>query len=114
MKRLAFLNVFVVVALFVTVQAPAQTAAGDKPIPISPKVVKGKLPNGITYYIEKNQEPKNRAELRLVVHTGSIMEDNNQVGLAHFTEHMSFNGTKNFEKQELVDFLERSGVQFGA
>lgn len=98
----------------VAIQAPAQTPAGDKPIPISPKVIKGKLPNGITYYIEKNQEPKNRAELRLVVHTGSIMEDNNQVGLAHFTEHMSFNGTKNFAKNELVDFLERSGVQFGA
>jgi len=113
MKRLALLYVFGVTAMCVAFNATAQTAA-DKTLPISPKVRKGKLPNGVTYYIEKNTEPKNRAELRLVVHTGSIMEDNNQVGLAHFTEHMSFNGTKNFAKQELVDFLEKSGVQFGA
>ena len=94
--------------------ALAQKTALDKPLPISPLVKKGKLPNGITYYIRKNTEPKNRAELRLVVKAGSILEDNNQVGLAHFTEHMSFNGTKHFAKNELVDFLERSGVQFGA
>lgn len=113
MKRLA-LYALGVMAMCVTVQAPAQAQAGDKPIPVNPKVKKGVLPNGLTYYIRKNTEPKNRAELRLVVHTGSIMEDPNQVGLAHFTEHMSFNGTKNFAKQELVDFLEKSGVQFGA
>lgn len=114
MKRLALLYVLGVTAMCVAFNATAQTTAADKTLPISPKVRKGKLPNGVTYYIEKNTEPKNRAELRLVVHTGSIMEDPNQVGLAHFTEHMSFNGTKNFAKQELVDFLEKSGVQFGA
>lgn len=113
MKRLALLFVFSVVAASVFT-ASAQKPVADKPIPINPLVKKGVLPNGVTYYIRKNQEPKNRAELRLVVHTGSIMEDPNQVGLAHFTEHMSFNGTKNFEKQELVNFLEKSGVQFGA
>ena len=86
----------------------------DKKIPTDPNVKIGKLPNGITYYIRKNVEPKNRAELRLVVKAGSILENNNQVGLAHFTEHMAFNGTKNFKKQELVDFLEKSGVNFGA
>ncbi len=114
MKRLALLSVFCLVSACITLTATAQKAAADKQIPVSPQVVKGKLPNGITYYIRKNTEPKNRAELRLVVHTGSIMEDNNQVGLAHFTEHMSFNGTKNFAKNELVNFLEKSGVQFGA
>jgi len=113
MKRLALLLVFSVVAAS-EFTASAQKPVADKPIPINPLVRKGVLPNGLTYYIRKNQEPKNRAELRLVVHTGSIMEDPNQVGLAHFTEHMSFNGTKNFEKQELVNFLEKSGVQFGA
>jgi zinc protease len=89
-------------------------ATADRKIPYDPNVKIGKLPNGITYYIRKNVEPKNRAELRLVVKAGSILETDKQVGLAHFTEHMSFNGTKNFKKQELVDFLEKSGVNFGA
>jgi zinc protease len=91
----------------------AQTGAAKK-IPVSPEVKVGKLPNGLTYYIRKNKEPENRAELRLVVNAGSILENDNQVGLAHFTEHMAFNGTKNFKKQELVNFLEKSGVNFGA
>jgi len=91
----------------------AQTTAPKK-LAVSPEVRIGKLANGLTYYIRKNQEPKNRAELRLVVKAGSILETDKQVGLAHFTEHMSFNGTKNFKKQELVDFLEKSGVNFGA
>lgn len=111
MKRFVLLSMAVVCLGFC---AMAQKTATTAPLPISPQVKKGKLPNGITYYIRKNAEPKNRAELRLVVKAGSILEDKNQVGLAHFTEHMSFNGTKNFAKNELVDFLERSGVQFGA
>ena len=86
----------------------------QKALPVSPEVTVGKLANGLTYYIRKNQEPANRAELRLVVNAGSILENEAQLGLAHFTEHMAFNGTKNFKKQELVDFLEKSGVQFGA
>jgi zinc protease len=98
---------------FVTVLSNGQAGA-DKPLPVSPEVKMGKLANGFTYYIRKNQEPKNRAELRLVVNAGSILENEKQLGLAHFTEHMAFNGTKNFKKQELVDFLEKSGVQFGA
>lgn len=89
-------------------------AKTPKKIPTDPNVKIGKLPNGLTYYIRKNSEPKNRAELRLVVKAGSILENEKQLGLAHFTEHMSFNGTKNFKKQELVDFLEKSGVNFGA
>ncbi|HLL44351.1 MAG TPA: pitrilysin family protein, partial [Segetibacter sp.] len=79
-----------------------------------PDVTIGKLSNGLTYYIRRNQEPKDRAELRLVVKAGSVLETDQQVGLAHFTEHMAFNGTKNFEKHELVNFLEKSGVNFGA
>lgn len=74
----------------------------------------GKLPNGLTYYIRKNVEPKNRAELRLVIKAGSILETEEQRGLAHFMEHMNFNGTKNFPKNELVNFLEKSGIKFGA
>ncbi len=87
---------------------------GDTKLKVSTKVKVGKLPNGITYYIRKNQEPKKRAELRLVVKAGSILETDKQAGLAHFTEHMAFNGTKNFQKQALVNFLEKSGVNFGA
>ncbi len=85
-----------------------------KKLTIAPDLKIGKLANGLTYYIRKNDEPKDRAELRLVVRAGSVLENDKQVGLAHFTEHMSFNGTKNFEKQELVNFLEKSGVNFGA
>jgi len=83
-------------------------------LPVDPLVRIGKLANGLTYYIRKNTEPKNRAELRLVVNAGSILETDKQVGLAHFTEHMAFNGTAHFKKQELVNFLEKSGVSFGA
>lgn len=86
----------------------------DKLLPLNPNITIGKLRNGLTYYIRKNQEPKNRAELRLVVNAGSILETEKQVGLAHFVEHMSFNGTQHFKKNELVNFLEKSGVSFGA
>lgn len=86
----------------------------NSPIPLDPDVKVGKLPNGLTYYIRKNAEPKNRAELRLVIRAGSVLETDNQQGLAHFMEHMEFNGTKNFPKNELVNFLQSSGVRFGA
>ena len=86
----------------------------NSPIPLDPDVKVGKLPNGLTYYIRKNVEPKNRAELRLVIRAGSVLENDNQQGLAHFMEHMEFNGTKNFPKNELVNFLQSAGVRFGA
>ncbi len=108
-SRLIVLFLLITVSISVIAQI-----ATPKKLAVSPEVKIGKLANGLTYYIRKNQEPKNRAELRLVVKAGSILETDQQVGLAHFTEHMAFNGTKNFEKQELVDFLEKSGVSFGA
>jgi zinc protease len=83
-------------------------------LPLDTAITKGRLANGITYYIRTNPKPEKRAELRLVVNAGSILEDDNQQGLAHFVEHMAFNGTKNFPKQALVDFLESVGVRFGA
>ncbi len=89
-------------------------AQKEKELPLDPNIKIGKLSNGLTYYIRKNTEPKNRAELRLVVNAGSILETDKQVGLAHFVEHMSFNGTEHFRKNELVNFLEKSGVNFGA
>src|SRR6478736_3211885 len=92
---------------------PAQEVKTDK-IPLDLGVKKGKLPNGMTYYIRKNTEPKNRAELYLVNKIGSLQEEDNQQGLAHFSEHMAFNGTRDFPKNSLVNFLQTSGVRFGA
>lgn len=83
-------------------------------IPVDKNVVTGKLDNGVRYYIRQNKKPENRMELRLVLNAGSILEDDNQQGLAHFVEHMCFNGTEHFHKQELIDFLESIGMQFGA
>jgi zinc protease len=82
-------------------------------IPIDPQVRLGRLENGLTYYVRSNREPENRAELRLVVNAGSVQEDEDQLGLAHFLEHMAFNGTERFEKQEIVDYLESIGMAFG-
>ena len=83
-------------------------------LPIDDRVVMGELSNGLKYYIQKNNKPEDRVELRLAVDAGSILEDDDQQGLAHFVEHMAFNGTEHFEKSELVDFLESTGTRFGA
>ncbi|MBN2274174.1 MAG: insulinase family protein [Bacteroidales bacterium] len=85
----------------------------DKLLPVDPDVRIGKLENGLTYYIRKNNKPENRVELRLAVNAGSVLEDDDQQGLAHFVEHMAFNGTKNFEKNELVHYLQSIGMKFG-
>ncbi len=85
----------------------------NAPIPVDSKVSKGVLENGLTYYVRSNDEPKNRAELMLVVKAGSVDEDKDQQGLAHFAEHMSFNGTKNFPKHELINYFESIGMEFG-
>ena len=100
---------------FITgILAFAQKPDLNSKVPIDPDVKIGKLKNGITYYIKKNAKPENRVEMRLVVNAGSNMENDNQLGLAHFVEHMCFNGTKHFKKSELIDFLEKAGVKFGA
>ncbi|HEX2395191.1 MAG TPA: insulinase family protein [Bacteroidales bacterium] len=85
----------------------------EQPIPVDEKIKIGKLDNGFTYYIRKNLKPEKRMELRLVVKAGSVLEDEDQRGLAHFVEHMAFNGTKNFEKNELIHYMQSVGVQFG-
>ncbi|WP_395400124.1 M16 family metallopeptidase [Pseudoduganella sp. UC29_106] len=83
-------------------------------LPVSPQVRVGKLPNGLTYYIQRNPKPQQRVELRLAVKAGSILEDEDQLGLAHFTEHMAFNGSTHFKRHELVSWLQSIGVKFGA
>ena len=94
-------------------QAQAPVPLTEK-IPVDPKITVGTLPNGMRYYIRQNPKPEKRAELRLVVRAGSINEDEDQLGLAHFLEHTAFNGTTNFKKNELVSYLESIGVRFGA
>src|ERR1044071_6781472 len=99
--------------LMLLVAAPALAADSGR-LPIDPNVTVKKLPNGLTYYIRQNKKPENRAQFHLVVNAGSILETEKQQGLAHFLEHMAFNGTKNFQKHELINFLERIGMSFGA
>src|SRR5262244_32766 len=103
--------------LFVTslTAAPVQVALPlVDPIPVERGITIGQLPNGLRYYVRANRKPEKRAELRLVVKTGSVLEDDDQQGLAHFVEHMAFNGTAHFPKNEIVKFIESLGMRFGA
>lgn len=88
--------------------------AQQKTLPFDPAVRTGKLPNGFTYYIRHNEEPKKKVIMYLVNKVGSVLEVEDQRGLAHFMEHMEFNGTKHFPHNELVDYLQKNGVRFGA
>lgn len=92
----------------------AKKAGSQNSVPLDPALRTGKLANGFTYYIRHNEQPKNRVELYLVNKVGSVLEDDNQQGLAHFIEHMNFNGTKHYPKNELVDYLQKAGIRFGA
>lgn len=96
--------------------APAPTPAAGiaaEPLPRDTTVLTGTLENGLRYYIRANNEPRHRVELRLALDVGSILEDDDQRGLAHMVEHMAFNGTTNFSSNELVDYLESVGMRFG-
>jgi zinc protease len=95
--------------------APAapQTLAVAQALPIDSAVRTGQLANGLRYYIRRNVRPANRASLRLAVNVGSIFEEDDQRGLAHFLEHMAFNGSENFKPGELITFLESIGARFG-
>ncbi len=105
----------------VLIRVPASPlAAGSRPaenagIPaLAPDIISGKLNNGLTYYIRRNSYPAQKAEMRLVVNAGSILESEEQRGLAHFLEHMMFNGTPGYPKNELVNYLQGLGIRFGA
>lgn len=103
----------ILAAVFLSVPLFSQYKMTD-PIPVDANLKVGKLANGLTYYIRQNKKPEHKVEMRLAVNAGSILEDNDEQGLAHFTEHMGFNGSKHFKKNELVNFLQKIGVQFGA
>ena len=85
----------------------------NNPAPVDPAVRIGKLPNGITYYIRHNEEPKERASFYIIQNVGALLENDNQNGLAHFLEHMSFNGTQHFPDKGIISTLEKHGVAFG-
>ena len=108
-KHFSYFLAFWFITFLAVAQKPDKT-----PIALDPSVKTGKLSNGMTYFIKQNKLPENRAELRLAVNAGSLMENDDQQGLAHFVEHMAFNGSKNFEKNDLVNYLESIGVDFGA
>ncbi len=107
------------VVSFAGAQQPAATinlknAPLDQTIPVDPLITVGTLPNGLRYYVRENRLPQGRAELRLVVKAGSVLEEEDQRGLAHFVEHMAFNGTLHFPKQEITSFMQSLGMRFGA
>src|SRR3954463_15281875 len=83
-------------------------------VPVDPQITVGTLPTGFRYYIRANRLPQARAELRLAVNAGSVLEDDDQRGLAHFVEHMAFNGTLHFPKQDVPNFMRSLGMRFGA
>ncbi len=95
-------------------ESPAASLGLGADLPLNPAVKIGTLGNGMKYYIMKNSRPENRAALRLAINAGSILESDPEQGLAHFVEHMCFNGTKNFPKNKLVEYLEGIGMRFGA
>ncbi len=113
MKNLKFLTTILLCG-FVLSSLTAQIPDLSKPIPADPAIKIGKLDNGITYYIKQNKKPEKRVELRLAVNAGSVCETDGQQGLAHFVEHMCFNGTKNFPSNKIINMLEEMGVKFGA
>lgn len=109
MKQLfrVFLPIFLLFPLMPALVADVPSGLRD------PGWTQGTLPNGLRYFIRPNAKPENRLELRLVVNAGSVLEEEDQQGLAHYLEHVAFNGTENFEKNEMVKFLESLGVGFG-
>ena len=109
MKRLIFV---LCCALAVLTGLHAQQAQGQQ-IPLDPAVKTGVLPNGLTYYIRHNQWPEKRADFYIAQKVGAIQEEESQRGLAHFLEHMCFNGTKHFPGNGVIRFCESIGVQFG-
>lgn len=111
---LTFISILLLFNLTYSQSKPAEGSVDlDASIPIDSNIVYGQFENGLRYYIKVNKRPEDRAELRLAVNAGSVLEDDDQQGLAHFCEHMAFNGTKHFEKQEIIDYLESIGMKFG-
>lgn len=115
LKRIQIISVVLLLMVAGGAAAPAQVApALSDPIPVEREITIGQLPNGLRYYLRANNRPEKRAELRLVVKAGSVLEDDDQQGLAHLVEHMAFNGTAHFPKNDIIKFIESLGMRFGA
>ena len=113
MKKLLFRCVAVMSFMACFLAAPAQAPQQIPDLPLDSAVVKGVLDNGLTYYIRHNENPKGQADFYIAQKVGSILEEDNQAGLAHFLEHMCFNGTENFPNKGIINWLESVGVKFG-
>src|SRR5215467_4056887 len=113
LRTLVFAAFLLAIGCLSAAQAQAPSSLSDS-IPVDRAITIGQLPNGLRYYIRENPKPEKRAELRLVVKAGSVLEDDDQQGLAHFVEHMAFNGTEHFPKNQIVRFIESVGMRFGA
>ncbi|MDR1315760.1 MAG: insulinase family protein [Spirochaetales bacterium] len=113
-RFICFVGVFLFVQALICARGvrEADLSPGSA-VPRDPKLISGVLDNGIQYYIRRNVRPENRAELRLVMNAGSILEDEDQLGLAHLVEHMAFQGTRNFEQHRMIGWLESIGMRFG-
>jgi zinc protease len=109
MKKLSFI---IILFLLQITAFPQQLKLNDE-IPLDKTILKGKLDNGLTYYIKENKKPEDRAVFRLVINAGSILENDDQQGLAHLVEHMAFNGSTHFEKNDLINYIESIGMKFG-
>ena len=114
MKTHRSVRKLILLSLILSVACLTNAQTLTEPMPVDPQITMGQFKNGLRYYIRANKKPEKRAELRLVVKAGSVLEDDDQRGLAHFLEHMAFNGTKNFPKHELLAFIESLGMRFGA
>ncbi|MBR1517788.1 MAG: insulinase family protein, partial [Bacteroidales bacterium] len=116
MKKILTTLCLVLIAGVAIAQLPAaKTTKSDlnAQVPIDKKIIKGTLDNGFTYYIRANKKPENRVQFRLVTNAGSILEDEAQRGLAHFCEHMAFNGTEQFPGNTMISELQKHGIEFG-
>ena len=102
---------FLLLPLFLAVVS--LSAQQPVPLPIDSAVRYGHLPNGLTYYIRHNEEPKQRCDFHIAQSVGAVLEEDNQNGLAHFLEHMAFNGTQHFPGKGIINYFESIGVNFG-
>ena len=116
LKRIfqTFTCLSLLVALLFTISCASTKVSDSQPLTSDPAVLSGKLENGMSYFIQRNTEPANRIMMRLVIRAGSNMEEDDQQGVAHLLEHLAFNGSENFEPQELVNYFESIGMNFGA
>ncbi len=115
-KKFLYTGVFLIALFLLECCSSTETAASaDVPsdLVLDPDILSGTLSNGLEYFIKGNTEPSNRASLRLIVKAGSALEDDDQRGIAHLVEHMAFNGTENYQKHEIIDYLESIGMEFG-